>query len=271
MSVVYLKKASKTAETETAAAQKVATEMLAEIESRGEAAVREYAQKLDHWDGDIVMSAAAIDAAIKDIPAGVKRDIEFASRQVYDFADRTEEERARFLDRTAPRRDRRAEGHSGQRRRLLRAVGPLRAHRLGLHDRGHRQGRRRQDHHRLLQPVPRRRHAPVPAVRVQDRGRRRHHDAGRRPGDRQHGLRPVHRQAGRRRGRAGQQVRRRGQAHAVRQGRHRRLRRPLRSRHHRRRERRSGDRRQRPRRPGRARPRVAGVAVHHRQGASPRR
>ena len=86
MSVVYLKKASKTAETETATAQKVVTEMLGEIQRRGEAAVREYAHKLDHWDGEIIMSAQAIEAAIRDIPASVKRDIDFASRQVYDFA-----------------------------------------------------------------------------------------------------------------------------------------------------------------------------------------
>ena len=86
MSVVYLKKASKTAETETATAQRVVSEMLGEIQQRGEAAVLEYARKLDHWEGDIVMSQQAIDAAIKDIPPGVKRDIEFASRQVYDFA-----------------------------------------------------------------------------------------------------------------------------------------------------------------------------------------
>lgn len=86
MSVTYLKKAGKTAETETATAQKVVTEMLAEIRTRGEHAVREYSRKLDKWEGEIIMSPAAIAAAIKDIPASVKRDIEFASKQVYDFA-----------------------------------------------------------------------------------------------------------------------------------------------------------------------------------------
>ena len=86
MSVKYLKKSSKTAETETATAQKVVTEMLADIEKRGEAAVRDYALKLDKWSGDIVMSEEAIAQAIKDVPDNVKRDIEFASKQVYDFA-----------------------------------------------------------------------------------------------------------------------------------------------------------------------------------------
>jgi sulfopropanediol 3-dehydrogenase len=86
MSVTYLKKATKTAETETAIAQKVVKEMLAEIQQRGEVAVREYSRKLDKWEGDIIMSPDAIAAAIKDIPPGVKRDIEFASKQVFDFA-----------------------------------------------------------------------------------------------------------------------------------------------------------------------------------------
>ena len=86
MSFKYLKKAAKTPETETATAQKVVTEMLAEIQKNGENAVREYSRKLDNWEGDIVMSPEAIAAATKDVPDSVKRDIEFASKQVYDFA-----------------------------------------------------------------------------------------------------------------------------------------------------------------------------------------
>ena len=48
MTIRYLKKAAKTPETETATAQKVVTDMLAAIEAGGEAAVRDYAHKLDH-------------------------------------------------------------------------------------------------------------------------------------------------------------------------------------------------------------------------------
>lgn len=86
MTIQYLKKAAKTPETETAAAQKVVTEMLADIQARGEVAVREYSEKLDKWSGDIIMTPAAIEAAIKDVPASVRRDIDFAAKQVYDFA-----------------------------------------------------------------------------------------------------------------------------------------------------------------------------------------
>ncbi len=86
MTVTYLKKADKTPDTETAAAQQVVTQMLAEIGARGEAAVREYAKKLDSWDGDIVMSRAEIERRAAEVPASVRRDIDFAIKQVDDFA-----------------------------------------------------------------------------------------------------------------------------------------------------------------------------------------
>ena len=86
MTVTYLKRAAKTPETETATAQKVVDEMLATIQRDGEQAVRDYALKLDQWSGDIVLSAAQIDDALRDVPTRVKQDIEFAVRQIYDFA-----------------------------------------------------------------------------------------------------------------------------------------------------------------------------------------
>jgi len=87
MAIEYLKRAAKSPETETGTARKVVEEMLAEIERRGEAAVREYAAKLDQWTGDIVMTPEAIERRIRDIPADVKRDIEFATARVRRFAE----------------------------------------------------------------------------------------------------------------------------------------------------------------------------------------
>ena len=86
MSLTYLKRAAKTPDTETATARKVVDEMLAAIDARGEAAVREYAKQLDGWSGDIVMSAAQIDAALREVPAQVRADIDFAVAQVSAFA-----------------------------------------------------------------------------------------------------------------------------------------------------------------------------------------
>ena len=86
MGTHYLKKASKTPETETSNAQQVVVEMLAHIEKNGESAVREYAKSLDKWTGDIILSQGQIDKIISEVPSLVKQDIDFAVKQVYDFA-----------------------------------------------------------------------------------------------------------------------------------------------------------------------------------------
>jgi sulfopropanediol 3-dehydrogenase len=84
--IEYLKRAAKTPETETGHARQVAGDMLADIEARGEAAVRDYAAKLDNWRGEIVVTSADIERRTRDIPSSVKRDIEFATGQVRTFA-----------------------------------------------------------------------------------------------------------------------------------------------------------------------------------------
>jgi sulfopropanediol 3-dehydrogenase len=86
MGIEYLKRASKTAETETANAQVVVAEMLAAIRRGGEQAVRDYAKTLDNWTGDILVSEEEIGRRTHDIPTQVKRDIEFATAQVRRFA-----------------------------------------------------------------------------------------------------------------------------------------------------------------------------------------
>jgi sulfopropanediol 3-dehydrogenase len=86
MSITYLKKASKTPETETATAQAVVNEMLAEIEKKGEAAVRAYAKTLDKWDGEIVVTKEQLAENAKSVPEQVRKDIDFAIEQVFKFA-----------------------------------------------------------------------------------------------------------------------------------------------------------------------------------------
>ncbi|WP_296258084.1 MULTISPECIES: histidinol dehydrogenase [unclassified Pseudomonas] len=86
MTITYLKQASKTAESNTATAQEVVNEMLTNIEQRGEDAVREYALKLDKWSGEILLSDAEIDRRTAEVPKRVRDDIDFAARQVYEFA-----------------------------------------------------------------------------------------------------------------------------------------------------------------------------------------
>ena len=86
MAITYLKKASRTPDTESGNARRVVEDMLGEIERRGEVAVREYAEKLDRWTGDIVVGAEEIERRTAGIDAATRRDIEFATGQVRLFA-----------------------------------------------------------------------------------------------------------------------------------------------------------------------------------------
>ena len=85
MSAVHLKKATKTAESETDAARAVVTQMLAAIEKGGERAARDYALSLDKWGGDIVLDDAAVAARIAGVPQGVRDDIALATANVRRF------------------------------------------------------------------------------------------------------------------------------------------------------------------------------------------
>ncbi len=82
----YLKKATKTPDTETATAQKVVSEMLAEIEKNGEEAVRTYAKTLDKWEGNFIATPAELAENAASVPEQVRQDIDFAIAQVSAFA-----------------------------------------------------------------------------------------------------------------------------------------------------------------------------------------
>ena len=100
--ITYLKKATKTPETESSNAQVVASQMLSDIEARGEAAVREYALKLDQWSGAIVVTPETADARTRDIPQQVKRDIEYAAAQVKRFAEAQKASCVEFAQEISP-------------------------------------------------------------------------------------------------------------------------------------------------------------------------
>ncbi len=76
--------------------------MLSEIRSRGEAAVREYAQQFDRWSGDFVLGQRKKQALIAAVPASVREDIEFAHDQVRRFALAQKQSLSEFEIETAP-------------------------------------------------------------------------------------------------------------------------------------------------------------------------
>ena len=87
MAQIKLKAALQAAETTEAAARQVASDMLTAIEAGGEQAVRDYARKLDHWDGEILVPEEEVERRTASISSDVKRDIESATAQVRKFAD----------------------------------------------------------------------------------------------------------------------------------------------------------------------------------------
>ena len=86
MPIAYLKRASRTPEDTTGEARGVVETMLADITAGGEAAVRAHAARLDNWTGEILVTGEEIDRRIRDLPAGIREDIDFAVDRVRRFA-----------------------------------------------------------------------------------------------------------------------------------------------------------------------------------------
>lgn len=87
MPVTYLKKAVPQAAEDHRGVAEAVHAILEEVRSGGEAAVRRYSRELDKWDGDIVVSRAAIDRAIDRVPSKLKDDIRFAHANIRRFAE----------------------------------------------------------------------------------------------------------------------------------------------------------------------------------------
>ena len=83
----YLKKAVKTPATGEDDTRARVEAMLKDIESGGEPRVRHYAESLDGWTGDIVVSAEDIARASDSLAQRMKDDIAFAHAQVRAFAE----------------------------------------------------------------------------------------------------------------------------------------------------------------------------------------
>jgi sulfopropanediol 3-dehydrogenase len=87
MSVQYLKKASMTPATGEDDTRATVTRMLQDIEEGGEPRALHYAQSLDGWHGEVIVSKADIAAAAASVPEQIKRDIQFAHERIRAFAE----------------------------------------------------------------------------------------------------------------------------------------------------------------------------------------
>ena len=67
--------------------RKTVEDILADIEARGDAAVRELSQKFDNWNpDDFRLTRPQIDECVKSLPKQVIGDIKFAQQQIRNFA-----------------------------------------------------------------------------------------------------------------------------------------------------------------------------------------
>lgn len=85
--MIYLKKASHTAETGQVDIRAAVERMLGEIERGGDDAVRRFARDLDNWTGDIVVPRHEIEDAARRVPEKLKADIRFAHGNIRRFAE----------------------------------------------------------------------------------------------------------------------------------------------------------------------------------------
>jgi len=96
MSVEYLKKATKTAETDETKTREIVVNMLNDIRENGETAVKKYAEKLDNWTGDFIITQDDIAKAAASLNQRTKDDIQFAHEQVFTFAKKQRESMLEF-------------------------------------------------------------------------------------------------------------------------------------------------------------------------------
>jgi sulfopropanediol 3-dehydrogenase len=87
MSITYLKKSSRTAETGHRDVQATVESMLDELEKGGEDVASRFARNLDNWDGEIVVSPETLENARRTVPQKLKDDIRFAQDNIQRFAE----------------------------------------------------------------------------------------------------------------------------------------------------------------------------------------
>ncbi len=85
--MLHFKKPALSPADEDRRVREVVEGMIADIDQRGEVAVREYALKFDGWQGDFVLSDEKKQRLIASVPEQVKADIRFAYEQVKRFAE----------------------------------------------------------------------------------------------------------------------------------------------------------------------------------------
>jgi len=85
--MIYLKKAARAAEADNHDIRDLVHVMLARIALGGEEAARDYSRTFDQWEGEIIVSPAALKSAANQVPQRLKEDIRFAHGNIRRFAE----------------------------------------------------------------------------------------------------------------------------------------------------------------------------------------
>ena len=85
--MIYLKKAARAAEADNHDIRDLVHVMLARIALGGEDAARDYSRTFDQWEGEIIVSPAALKSAANQVPQRLKEDIRFAHGNIRRFAE----------------------------------------------------------------------------------------------------------------------------------------------------------------------------------------
>ncbi|PTX56332.1 sulfopropanediol 3-dehydrogenase [Litoreibacter ponti] len=83
----YLKKATLTAKSDASEVHETVQNILADIETGGDAKAMEYAAKFDRYEGNVLLTREEIEAAADLVPEKLKADIRFAHDNVRRFAE----------------------------------------------------------------------------------------------------------------------------------------------------------------------------------------
>ena len=86
MTIKYLKKAPLHSRSDDTKTQQIVRDILHDIENGGDEKALEYASKFDKYEGEVILSKGAIEAAAELVPEKMKQDIEFAHSNVERFA-----------------------------------------------------------------------------------------------------------------------------------------------------------------------------------------
>jgi len=87
MPYTYLKKSTRKATSDTADVRATVQAILDEIETGGDAVALEYSAKFDNYSGNLILTAAEIEAASALVPEKLKQDIQYAHANVKKFAE----------------------------------------------------------------------------------------------------------------------------------------------------------------------------------------